>query len=112
VATTALQPARKGEVTPREYTLKSGGSAINLSGVTAVRLHYRRAGDTAWNMASTVDSSPMLAITTAASGIVTFTPTATFWQVGVYTIYFSVDTGTDYSLPNTDYYSVTVVEGA
>jgi hypothetical protein len=112
---TALSPARKGETTARIWTLKSDGVAINLAGATAVKMIYKYtdAGRavTDWQTVSTLDASPILVVTTAASGICTFTPTASFWKAGSYRMYFVIDDTTDYSLPNTTFYTVAVSEG-
>jgi len=109
---TALTAARKGDTEARPFTLKADGVAISL-GSAVVKMRYRTGGTRTWSTISTADTpNPMLVVTNAASGIVTFTPTATFWVVGVYEIYFSVDGTTDYNLPRSEMYTVTVAEGA
>jgi hypothetical protein len=114
--TIPITPARKGETLPRVWYIESKASKtapalpVDLTGVTAVRMHYRRDGENRWKTISTI-SSAALAVTNAAQGEITFTPPVDFWQVGIYIIYFSVDTGTDFNVPNTDNYSIEVVDG-
>jgi hypothetical protein len=116
MADTALADARKGETTARVWTFKADGVAINLTGATIIKMYYEYTdpgrSTTDWICVTTLDTGPMLVVTTAASGICTFTPTEDFWKEGSYRIYFFVDHTTNYSLPNTTYYTVKVTEGA
>ncbi len=116
MSNTALAPARKGEEKPRRWTLAADGVPVNLAGITELKMHYRHwlsGGKTrTWNMLSTADVSPMLEITDPAGGVVTFTPTANFWQEGNYELYLEVIGLSSYSIPNTKNYTVIVTEGA
>jgi hypothetical protein len=84
---------REGSREPITLTLTRAGVAYDLTG-KAVRLR-RRDGKGNEDMFSTTDVSPLLVVTTPASGILTFTPGATTWgnvnAAGSYKFYVEVE---------------------
>ena len=85
---------REGTIEPTVFTLSRNAVAYDLSGLE-VRMR-RRDGKNADDVFTTTDASPLLVVTTAASGILTFTPTAATTWKGVaadykYQLYFEVE---------------------
>ena len=84
---------REGSIEPITFTLSRNYAAYDLTG-KAIRMR-RRSGTHIDDLFTSTDVSPRLAVTTAASGIVTFTPLSTTWK-GVsaeyeYFLYFEVE---------------------
>ena len=105
---------REGTIEPTTFTLSRNAVAYDLTGLE-VRMR-RRDGKNVDDVFATTDSSPLLVVTTAASGIVTFTPTAaTTWEGNnaayKYMLYFEVEVTTDnwYAWEEADNVSVTIV---
>ena len=85
---------REGTIEPTVFTLTRNSVAYDLTS-KEVRMR-RRTGKKIDDVFTTTDASPLLVVTTAASGIVTFTPTAAATWAGAaaayeYDLYFEVE---------------------
>jgi len=71
---------REGSREPITITLTRGGVAYDL-GAKAVRMRRKNGkSEPTYDTFATTDTPALLVVTTAASGILTFTPAATTWK--------------------------------
>jgi len=102
---------REGSREDIVFTFTVSGVAFNLAG-REIKL-LRRDNKGVEDSFSTEDASPIIAITDAAAGELTLTPTATTWgnKLTSYTIYFEVQDGTIFvAWPEATNVTVTLVE--
>ena len=86
-----------GDTDPVDFTLKSDGAVINLTGY-AVEMRLRPIRGEALTVQSykTTDTTPQISVVSPpTSGVVRFVPQSTTWQAGAdqYRAYFIVGTG-------------------
>jgi len=92
------------------FDLTKGGAVYNLTGlkVTFHRYFTNKGVD---DEIDTVDEAAQIAITDAANGEVTITPTASYWVLGTYWCHFEVlETGKNYRFPDTEVIAFVVTD--